>query len=74
MTDRNYQVIDAEAGTLENVVDLGVSQVSGMGVEQAPNLVASLSRVKMISAVSLGGARLIRGYAAAPDSGRTPSQ
>lgn len=24
---RNYQVIDAEAGTLENVVDLGFSQV-----------------------------------------------
>lgn len=24
---RNYQVIDAEEGTLENVVDLGVSQV-----------------------------------------------
>jgi hypothetical protein len=24
---RNYQVIDAEAGTLENVVDLGLSQV-----------------------------------------------
>lgn len=24
---RNYQLIDAEAGTLENVVDLGLSQV-----------------------------------------------
>jgi len=37
VTIRNYQVIDAEAGTLENVVDLGVSQVSGSGMNSPPN-------------------------------------
>lgn len=44
-------MIDAEAGTLENVVDLGVSQVRGLGMTGCCGVTHKLS--------SLGG--LVRG-------------